>query len=237
MTSPYPKRYFSLPIRSYQAGFTLLEILLALSMFALLMSILYMTIGQSMDLVSRTEQQGEIYAMARTAMLRIQEDLEAIPLLPPLKDSENNPVARRQFILTDQTDKSLDNDTIQFISRANVPAGNTRKFQAQGTLITYSAEKTTDSTLTLFRTATPLESEEQHPSSEDRAILCELLTGIDFKCADGHNQEYSSWDSNANPESGIPQRVTVTLRFHDPTAPSGDIHFTTSFLIPVSANR
>jgi prepilin-type N-terminal cleavage/methylation domain-containing protein len=222
-----------------QAGFTLLEILLALFVFAIVMTIISLTMGRSVALVRSTEQQAEIYAMARTTLLRIQEDVEAIFLLPPSKVSETPPLARRQFILTERTDDGHDNDTLQFLTMAVVPTSGSGPGPAQATLITYETAKVGDQTLSLWRNALPLNGAATQTSSPtgERAILCELLTGIDFHVADRSGNEHPAWDSDAHPDDALPQRVTVTLRFHDPAAPTGESRFQTSFLIPVAANR
>lgn len=221
-----------------QAGFTLLEILLALFVFAIVMTIISLTMGRSVALVRSTEQQAEVYAMARTTLLRIQEDVEAIFLLPPIKASETPPLAGRQFILTERTDDGHDNDTLQFLTMAAVPTNGPGPSPAQATLITYETAMVGDQTLSLWRNALPLGRTAQ-PSAPtgERAILCELLTGIDFHVADRSGNEHPEWDSDAHPDDALPQRVTVTLRFHDPAAPTGESRFQTSFLIPVAANR
>jgi len=217
-----------------QAGFTLLEILLALFVFAMIMTMIAMTMGKSFTLMQSAEGQAEIEAMARTTLLQIQEDMEAMPLLPPLQPTEDK-VNRQQFILIDQTEDGHDHDSVRFLSLAPQPARDKGPEQRQLTLISYEAEWANDKTLTLFRRAhTP---GQPSPLTDSRAVLCELLTGIDFKAATGAGEERADWDSDANPESGLPQRITVSLRFHDPASASEETHFTTSFLIPVSASR
>lgn len=221
-----------------QAGFTLLEILLALFVFAIVMTIISLTMGRSVALVRSTEQQAEVYAMARTTLLRIQEDMEAIFLLPPINPSETPPLARRQFILTERTDDGHDNDTLQFLTRTAVPTSAPGTGPAQATLITYETAMADDQTLSLWRNALPLGRTAQPTASVgERAILCELLAGIDFHVADRSGEEHPEWDSDARPDDALPLRVTVTLRFHDPAAPTGESLFQTSFLIPVSADR
>jgi hypothetical protein len=188
-----------------------------------------------MTLANDIEQQAELYAMARTTLLRIQEEMEAIPPLPPAKGTENGPVKRRQFVLPDRTmaDPEQQSTVVQFISTADVPVAGA---PPRRSLILYETEKAEDTSLTLFRTATPLTGEPQ-PSAGDRAILCELLVGIDFQVTDLEGQEHSVWDTDANPEARLPQRVTVTLRFRDPSEESGESRFMTSFLIPVTHRR
>lgn len=227
---PLPSR----AANSGQAGFTLLEILLALFVFAMVMTMIAMTMGKSFTLMQSAEGQAEIEAMARTTLLQMQEDMEAIPLLPPAQPTEANS-KRQQFILSDRTDDGHDNDAVRFLSMAPRPATDKGPEQRQIALLSYEAEWADDQTLTLFRRVhTPGQTS---PLNDERAILCELITGIDFKATTGTGEERADWDSDANPASGLPQRITVSLRFHDPAAKTAETRFTTSFLIPVSASR
>lgn len=227
------------PPHQPQAGFTLLEILLALFVFAMVITLIYMTMGRSMTLVSRIEEQADLYAMARTTLLRIQDDVDAIPLLPPPREGEAVPLARLAFVLTDHQDldEGHDSDSLAFISLADLPArGDTGQIRAPASMITYTAEKASDTTMTLFRTATPL-GRNAPASPGDRAILCEQLVGIDFRATDTKGQEHPAWGNDTDPATGLPQRLTVTLRFLDPTVASGESRFMTSFLLPVSDKR
>lgn len=61
-------------------GFTLLEILLALSILATVLSTVFASYTGAFRLVSETEGQAEIYQMARIALERIVEDLESFYL-------------------------------------------------------------------------------------------------------------------------------------------------------------
>jgi prepilin-type N-terminal cleavage/methylation domain-containing protein len=220
-------------------GFTLLEILLAIFVFSLVITMITMTLGRSMTLVNQVEQQGEIYAMARTTLLRIQEDMAAIPLLPKAKEDESGPVSRRQFVLKDlpPADDERDSAEVQFISMADLPVAGDGENRPHGSHISYeTVTEEADTTLTLWRTATPLTGPSP-AAAKDRAILCERLLGIDFQVTAMNGQEHAAWDTDANPDSGLPQRVTVTLRFLDPTEAGGESHFMTSFLIPVTLHR
>ena len=58
-------------------GFTLFELLVAIVIFALVVSTIYASATGSFRVVGETESRAEIYRMARIAMERMLEDLES----------------------------------------------------------------------------------------------------------------------------------------------------------------
>ena len=66
-----------------QYGFTLLEIVVAIAIFAVIVSLIYPAYTGTYRNIEIAETQAEIYAMARTAMIRIVEDLESTYIPEP----------------------------------------------------------------------------------------------------------------------------------------------------------
>jgi len=60
------------------SGFTLLEILIAIFIFAVVMTTIFTSYTGTFRVVDETESQAEIYQMAGIAMERMLEDLESI---------------------------------------------------------------------------------------------------------------------------------------------------------------
>ena len=58
-------------------GFTLIEILIAVSILAVVLSTIFASYTGTFSIIEETESQADIYGMARIAMERIQEDLES----------------------------------------------------------------------------------------------------------------------------------------------------------------
>jgi general secretion pathway protein J len=61
-----------------QRGFTLVEILISIVIFAVVLTTIYASYAGSFRVIDETESQAEIYGMARVAMERISEDLESV---------------------------------------------------------------------------------------------------------------------------------------------------------------
>ncbi|MBQ26986.1 MAG: hypothetical protein CMH81_02410 [Nitrospiraceae bacterium] len=59
-------------------GFTLIEILLAMAMVAILFTMLYGTFGSSVDLIQAAEQEGETYHMARLTIRQLSQELTSV---------------------------------------------------------------------------------------------------------------------------------------------------------------
>ncbi|MGD2127457.1 MAG: type II secretion system protein, partial [Desulfobacteraceae bacterium] len=81
-------------------GFTLLEILLAMFIFAIVLSTLYTAYTGTFRNVDETESQADIYRMARIALERIVEDLESA-YIPPWAvgpETEEEPTQPAPFV-------------------------------------------------------------------------------------------------------------------------------------------
>ncbi len=59
-------------------GFTLIEILLAMAMVAILFALLYGTFGSSLDFIQAAEQEGESYHMARLTIRQLSQELTSV---------------------------------------------------------------------------------------------------------------------------------------------------------------
>ncbi len=63
-------------------GFTLLEILIAMFIFAIVLSTIYTSYTGTFRILDETKEQTDIYRMARIALERMHEDLESVYALP-----------------------------------------------------------------------------------------------------------------------------------------------------------
>jgi len=67
-----------MPSLHHRQGFTLIEILLAMAMVAILFMLLYGTFGSSTELIQAAEQEGESYHMARLTIRQLSQELTSV---------------------------------------------------------------------------------------------------------------------------------------------------------------
>ena len=192
------------------AGFTLVELLLAIFIFAIVISIVYGTYITMLTTVDATEQQAEINNKARTALNRIAADLGAVYL------GEGG-------VLHGQTQKILENqtDTLEFTSTAHLVFS--RKEQPAGfAMIRYSVEEDPESKLLqLYRTDIPfIPGYSSQPGVEQKGyVLCDGLRTVRFTYYDQAGNEVDNWQFERNfgqkavKEINIPTMIEVRLDF------------------------
>jgi len=203
-------------------GFTLLEILLALSILATVLSTVFASYTGAFRLVSETEGQAEIYQMARIAFERILEDFESS--YPPPEQSET-------FEADEEEALELTGDLpLTIFSRAHVVF--TKEDRSRGTTkITYDVGKDDERQgWILYRHETPWGGDEASEEGEKGQPLCEKLfsddTPFTFTSYNAAGEEMDNEDSSSKGQTT--SRVDVDLRFINPSAPETPLNFSTS---------
>jgi len=200
-------------------GFTLLEILLALSILATVLSTVFASYTGAFRLVSETESQAEVYQMARIALERILEDLESF--YPEDIEDHQAPV-------------SGGNETsLRFLSRARVVFGQAD--QSWGTTeISYElgeGDGEEGKGKILYRRET-LQGEPEEPSvgQTDGLPMCERLASVRFRYYYGDEEWRDEWDPSSEEELKM---VSVTLEFLNPSDSETPLKFATSVYLRV----
>ncbi|GIW43003.1 MAG: hypothetical protein KatS3mg077_0285 [Candidatus Binatia bacterium] len=67
---------FAMPHRKQPGGFTLLELLLAVTIFAIMATTVYGVLWRTLDGKNRAEERAELFAAGRDAVMRMADDLE-----------------------------------------------------------------------------------------------------------------------------------------------------------------
>jgi general secretion pathway protein J len=188
-------------------GFTLLEILLALSILATVLSTVFASYTGTFRVVSETESQAEIYQMARVVLERILEDLESFH---PEPEDKENPVSGGS------------ETSLHFLSSAHLVFGE--EDQSWGTtVISYEVEEGDgEEGMILYR--------EEENSEEGKLPLCERLTSIQFGYLDAKGEEMEEWDPSSEEELKM---VSVALEFLNPSDSETPLKFSTSVYLPV----
>lgn len=207
-------------------GFTLLEILMAIAIFALVISLAYGSYNASFHIINGAGAQAEIYSKARTTMERIQEDLESF-----------FPGEGMTFTGTSESTGKYRADTLQFTSTAHVrlhpdqaPIGHT--------IIHYQVQTAPETnTLLLYRLelpALPGTTDTEEDDDKPGLLLCDQLLEVafDYQNADGENvEEWGDADDTTAPSS-LPAQISITLRFADGQEETNGTLFKTALTLP-----
>ena len=224
-----------------RSGFTLVEILLALSIFAIVLSIIYTSYTATFRIINETEYQADIYRMARVALERIYEDLESVyaPQYPesPEPDEESGQVV--EFVGEEAEVNGRRADSLRFTSRAHLVFSD--QDQPSGTAdIGYYVEENDEEEeedLLLYRKDTPGVGEV--PDQETRGlVLCEKLQSVSFTYYDAEGEAYDNWDSTSEEfKDKIPQMVSILLEFTNKSDPEAPFKFFTTVTLPMGAEK
>ncbi|MCD6137669.1 MAG: prepilin-type N-terminal cleavage/methylation domain-containing protein [Deltaproteobacteria bacterium] len=218
------------------AGFTLLEILIAIFIFAAILSTIFTSYTGTFRVMENTESQANIYAMARIAMERMTQDLESACLPKEVKTHEPGGGTSQtfQFVGEHNEIEGRDADSLRFTSLAHLSFADEDKACGPAEISFYVKENEEESSFVLYRTDTPVfrESPEKGTGGFE---LCNGLTSVKFTYYDSDGQPHDSWDSTSNEFKGnIPRRVSIMLQFVNTLHPEEPFTFMTATTLPVS---
>jgi general secretion pathway protein J len=220
-----------------QDGFTLFEILIAMFIFAVVLSTIYGSYTGTFRIIGQAESQSEIYHMARVALERIIEDLESV-YISENKSSNKEKEDSYNYLLFIGEDKEIEGrpaDNLSFISMANIDLGG--QGQSPGVKkINYYVEKNSEGDdLVLYRREAPIfEKELDFAGEKEGLILCEKLVSVNFSYHETNEETSEEWDSFLDAFKGkIPGRVSIFLEFVNAANPEEPIKFFTSVFLPL----
>ena len=182
-----------------QGGFTLIEILISISIVAITLATVYGVFSSVSSAKDRLEQDSETYHKARVIFDRFGRELHGAYLSSANKDS----------ILTGEKD-NLDNFAFEISTTAASPLSSTGTGYA---LITYTVvedNEADDDSKVLLRTEKPLLSE-QETSSLRTMRLAPGINYFNMRFYDGDSWQ-DSWDSSS---AGLPDIVEIEIRIND----------------------
>lgn len=219
------------------SGFTLLEILIAIFIFAVVLTTIYTSYTGTLRVVDETESQAEIYWMARIAMERMLEDLESIYISKPpdMGKSEESHHGPSQFVGEDREIKGMSADSLRFISRAHIDLSDQGQETGTAEIGYYVKENYEGDHLVLYRSDRPM-PEASLPLEEETGglVLCEGLASVNFTYYEENGDVRESWDSESDElKDKIPKMVSVSLEFLNSLDPEAPLKFATSVALPI----
>ncbi len=213
------------------AGFTLLEIMLAMLILALVVSMVSLSLSGSIRAMDATLVQGEVYYRAQVAMERISEDLASAVLVDEV-----------EFI---GAEKEIDNgraDELSFASMAHLVFDPENDRPGMG-LISYAVRPDRDDAqqLILLRSDIlyrPVEEQEKGGNTGEPFLLSDRLRSVHFTYIDRNGEPVESWDTRA--EDGeekagrlLPVAVSCSLEFWLDRDEETSLTFETTVVLPV----
>jgi len=214
------------------SGFTLLEILMAISIFAIVVSLAYGSYRATFLIIDTTESQTEIYNKASIAMNRISNDLGSLYLgTSGFLQGKPQKIGNKEA------------DTMRFTSTAHLVLNKNE--QAAGyTTISYTIEEDSETkALRLFRldkAFRPIETDE--PDVKKGLLLCDGLEEVQIIYHLNQGEQQDNWDSKEIEKSDsnapkLPDRIEISLLFMGQDEEAQPIRFTTAVTFPGTVPR
>ena len=217
-------------------GFTLMEVLIAVFILAVVLSMIYASYTGTLRNVEDVESQAEIYRMARIAMERVAEDLGSTVYASP---KEGNPEAAQADVLALRfvgEAKDIDGrraDTLRFASLAHLALEEEGAGAGPAEIVYGVREGEDGNGLVLYRSDIPILMGGAGDQPEG-LILCDGLYSIRFIYYDEQGEEYDRWDSSEGTLQGRPPaRVGIELAFGD-ASKEAPLRFLTGVALPTA---
>jgi len=210
-------------------GFTLLEVLIAVFILALMAMMIWQITNNSYRGTEKASQYDDIYQYGRVALSKLEADLSQAFLpgptgIPPIETS---------FKGEDQGDS----DTANFISFSNVRMIKDEKVSDQ-IEVGYSISNCPDTEekigCLMRRTSAVIDKDVKEGGKS--YPIAEGIKSFNLEYYDAVKQEWvGSWSSEdpANPNK-LPRAVKIALSFNDPKKEGEEITFSTAVMIPLS---
>lgn len=220
----------------HKRGFTLLEILIALFIFAIVISTIFASYTGTFRIINETESQADIYGMARIALERIREDLESVCFFPRESEGSKQGAAglSYQFAGEHTEIQGRSADTLSFVAMAHLVFGSEDEYSGPAA-ITYYVRKTDEKeNLSLYRSDTPyfLEPPEKGTGG---LILCDGLLSVSFTYYNADGVPYNNWDSTSEEfKDRLPVMVSILLEFMNKADPETPFKFMTGVAVPMA---
>jgi general secretion pathway protein J len=196
------------------AGFTLVEILIAIFIFAVVVATVFGSFNFVFGNVNHIEESMNAYEMARDCFNRMTADLQALHVTkqpayrPPSEmDGESDPF---RLVGEATTSEGVDFGRLRFTSRAHLPMGRDKRSGIAE--IIYYVELQSDGSHVLKRSDRIDFLEENEEESND-PILSENITALTFTYIDDEGEEADTWDSDSEEYSyATPRAIRIQLQ-------------------------
>ncbi len=223
-------------MRDRQKGFTLIEILLAVFILGIVMSTVYASYTGTFRIIRDTQEDAEIYGMARTTLDRMVSDLQsAAPSTPSATSS--TPGQQAAFTFLAKADTLGGHEFLRLIFRAAAHvAFNDREVPGGITVIEYRVEEGTEKAgYVLIRSDNLYRDPRKEEPPPGGYVLSDRIDAVAYRFYDEAGKEYETWDSGGQVEAQrnrAPASVLIRLSLVNPADKEHPYRFMTRVRIP-----
>ncbi len=224
-----------LPLRRHllksRCGMTLLEIMLALLVLAMVVAMVTLSLEGSLNVVSETRRQGELYHQAQVALERISDDLASAVMINDVR-----------FQGKKMTIDGRRADSLRFASMAHIVFDPQHGHPGMAVIsYTVRPDPGNSGNLVLLRAdhlLTPPAEQGGNNEGDAGFLLCNGLRSVSFSFTDKGGETSDSWGAAPEDEKDtasrpLPVTVTCTLEFRLDRDRKTALTFSTSVLLPV----
>lgn len=210
-----------------RAGFTLLEIMIAIFILGLVMATVYASYTSTLKTTRQLEEEGDIYKTARAAMDRIIRDLSSLQISSGSFDlrAEKQKWGAREF------------HSIFFWSASHLAFGENDAEGRPAAISYYVRENDDKKSFSLWRADVSGSKPDGTKNTEDGFIVCRNVDTFRLTFYDAEGTETDSWDSSAiggNQPGKTPAAVKVELFLVNANDPEKPYKFMTKVFLPFS---
>lgn len=207
--------------RSHTNGFTLLEILVAMSIFAIVTALIFGTFEGVFSNADHVTKSSAIYEMADACLGRITTDLRAAHVMQTPRYKKPEMDSEPDIYRLEAKNETLDGETfthLRFTSLAHLPTGG--QFSEGIAEIIYYAQEEENDAYVLRRADNLYPYPEDFEPKETDPILCERVLSFKLLFFDKEGREQEEWNSEDDDyEYSTPAAVKVELKVGDPESP------------------
>ena len=195
-----------------EAGFTLVELLLALFLFALIAGVVFAAFAAVASGVEKGRQHIELYRVGRVALLRMAQEIgAAIP--PPALESNTAFESNMALLGKTHADGEAGHDRIDFLTipyrrySASVPSYEICR-------VAYYVADNLQGKTALFREEDCSGEEDERRERATRLELTDLAVGLNITYYNTE-KDYEEWPPTRDDQNLLPCRVRLALTLRD----------------------
>jgi type II secretion system protein J len=191
-------------LRAKPNGFTLIEVLLALAMFATLAGVIFASFAAVSDGVEKGRQSADVYRVGRAAMQHITQEISGAIWY------QDDP--RTAFLNENNESDEHAADRLRFVT---IPYRRFNEKRPEGELcdVAYFLDENAQGKIALFRTEDcTLDADREEGGN--KLEMTDLVVGLDVTAYDAEG-EHDDWPPGGGDEGPLPCYVRVALTLRD----------------------